>query len=142
MATFGEMQDRVKAHVIDVPPATAIEIPTIINDVVRQVQVRHNWRVMESTAELTTSAGTHVLGTVAGFKEIMERPWLRFEDGGNREMEWAPSHSVLVRLFALTDTNAALGRPRYVFLKGVDQNDLAALEVYPFSDGLIGRAHV
>jgi hypothetical protein len=59
------------------------------------------------------------------WKEAGSAPWLAFDDGAVREIEWAPSESEMVRQYALD----ADGRPAFVLETDTE------LHVYPLPDG-------
>lgn len=134
-ATFSEMQASVKTWIVDLPTEVVAEVPKIINRVLRTMQQKHNWRVMEASAELVTTAGEHELGTIADFKEIRARPWLRFDDGGDAEIEWASSGSDLTRLYSRNDSVTDVGRPELLYLASLDEDNVPSFEVYPYPDG-------
>lgn len=76
MATFSELQTRVQRRVIDLPAAVQAEIPTLINEAMKQLQRRHNFKVMERVVSFTTVAGTQVLGAVpSDWKEWRDFPF-------------------------------------------------------------------
>src|SRR5690606_23628102 len=82
MATFSELQTRVQRRVIDLPAAVQAEVPTLINEAMKQLQRRHNFKVMEKVASFTTVAGTQVLGAVpSDWKEWRDFPFYTEELG-------------------------------------------------------------
>lgn len=133
MATFKQLQDRVKARIIDLPAATVAEVPLFVNKAIRDAQERHNFRIMEASQEFVTTPNDHALGTILDLKEIREKPWLRIGDGGTLEIEWGASHSDIVRMYATTDTTDA-GRPETIFQASIDDDGVASFEVYPYPD--------
>lgn len=128
MATFAEIQQRVRNHVIDLPTETEGEIPGWVNRAIRFAQEVHNFRFMEATAPFTTVEDTRKLGDIPDdWKEKRADPWLLEGDGGTMEIRWLPSESEAVRRYSETDANET-GPPRHI-LETPDE-----LHVYPFPD--------
>lgn len=133
MATFVQLQDRVKRRIIDLPADTVLEIPGLINEAIRAAERRHNFRAMKADQEFVTANLNHILGTLTSFKEVREKPWVRYNDGGQRNIDFAVSEEDLNKIFSRNST-LDKGRPQFVFQASVDQNNTATFEVYPYPD--------
>lgn len=122
-------RQRVQDYVIDLPSETVSLIDSWINKAVRTAEERHNFRYMAQTLSTITVTGQRKLDDKpALWKEAGAPPWLQRDDGSNREMEWAPSKSEMVRDFDIEDADDK-GSPRFV-LETADE-----LRVFPFPDG-------
>ena len=130
MVSFLNLQDRAKVYILDLPTAVVSELPTLINDAIRDIQEAHNFRIMEAETQFVTTEGSHTLGQITDEKEVRDVPWLQYGDGGNTEIEWAQTKSVIIREFAINDANDK-GRPAVIFEADAAGN----FEVYPFPDG-------
>lgn len=139
MTTFKQLQDRVKRRIIDLPDETLLEIPTFINEAIRDAQEMHNFRIMEKTIELTTTQGTHTLGQVSRFKEMRAKPWVRLSTGGQHVIDWAPSEEEMLVLYPKNDVTTSIGAPKFVLQTVLDADQTVTLEVWPFPDGLSGH---
>lgn len=134
MANFTTLQTRVKRRVIDLPTAVTAEVPTLINEVIRDLADEHNFRVMEAEATFTTADGTRLLGTIADLKEIRSKPYIRIGQGGalgTRNIAFIPTKVEVVKLYSIDDT-AAAGEPRHLLQIVKDKDTVADFEVYPF----------
>ena len=135
MATFKQLQDRVKNRIIDLPDATVAEIPNFINEAIIDAENTHNFRIMEASIEMVTTQGTHTLGDIASFKEMRARPWVRMFEGNQVQIEWAPSEDQINAYYARNDLTA-IGRPESILQVDIDDDQTASFEVYPYADGL------
>lgn len=126
MATFAQIKARVERYLIDLPEGVDDEINGWVNEGVRTAQERHSFRVMEATAQFTTTAGTQALTKPADWKEMRVFPWLD-EDGETKEIRWAPSHSEMVRAYDV-DADIDIGAPEYIL-----ETD-TQLIIYPIPD--------
>lgn len=64
MATFQDLQTRVQRRVIDLPQAVRDEVPDLINQAIRSIQKKHDFKVMEEELTLVTVIGSQTLGNV------------------------------------------------------------------------------
>lgn len=137
MATFKQLQDRVKANVIDLPAELIAAVPRYVNQAIRDAQDAHNYRAMEHTIEFTTTTGDHALGELPFFKDTNGDPWIRHADGGETEIEWAPSIQELVKYHSITAADDE-GRPKHLIEASVEASltdfNVMHLDVYPFPD--------
>lgn len=132
MATFAQIQARVQTWLRDLPASTQADIPNLINEAQRELQRRHNFRVMQASTVLTTSADSNALGSIADFKEPRQDPYWTDADGATTPLSWEPSLDFLIQRYQDTDD----GAPRLVFWSGTDGTGAVTLQVYPKSDSL------
>lgn len=132
MATFQNIQDRVKTILIDLPAATLAEIPTLVNIALRDLQSKHNFWVMRKLQTANTAAATrNLVATPSDFKEYRLNPYYTENSGAVVRMEFAKSLRQLQGMFMVTDT----GTPKYI-RRGEASDDLgtSSLEVWPLSN--------
>lgn len=137
MGTFSEIQDRVKRRVIDLPDSVTTEVPLFINEAVRRLEERHNFKVMEAeTAQLLTTEANHVLAVVpSDYKEARTKPYLVFEDGSTRRLILAASREAVLAALTLSDPDDE-GEPQVLLdAEPSDDDNTRNFEVYPFPDG-------
>ncbi len=137
MATFLEIQNKVKTRIIDLPSAVVSEIPDLVNEAIRDAEDLHNFQAMKAKHAVTTTDVTRKLGDApSDWKEARARPYLREgQDGtqGTRVIEFAVSLEDMIERFALDDTTDA-GGPRFVLEEYNDSTDTLELWVFPFPD--------
>lgn len=132
MATFQNIQDRVKTRLIDLPAATLAEVPTLVNQALRELQSRHNFWVMQKKLSANTAAATRTLAaTPSDFKEFRLEPFYTESSGKVVPMAVAKSSRQLEALFETDDK----GPPSFIF-RGEPSNDAGAssMELWPLSD--------
>jgi hypothetical protein len=132
MATFTDIQNRVKTRLIDLPAATLAEVPTLVNQALRELQSRHNFWVMQKNLQANTAAITRTLAsTPSDFKEFRLEPFYTQSVGKAVPMEFAKSRRQVNGLFENDDTS----EPQYI-LQSEPTNDAGAsnLEVWPLSN--------
>lgn len=133
MTTFGDIQTRVQSNIIDLPTAVLNQIPTLINQAQRQLQINHNFKIMEALNEPTTTVNTRVLGAVpSDWKEYRGRPWFLKNDGSIVRMIQANSREDIWKAMDEADTNYPM-----VILQAVESDTLGNgnFWVYPLPDG-------
>jgi len=134
MATFAEIRARVERRVIDLPAATAAEVPILINAAIRKVQSKHNWRVMEAELSTVTVLDQRLLAAIpADWKEQRGTPYGVDNLGGNWALSYAANrNAILTRLNTDSD-----GRPVFLLqAEPTDINGATNLEVWPLPDGI------
>lgn len=132
MATFLDIQGRVKRRLIDLPATTLSEVPDFVNDALHEAQLDYNFKVMEDNLNANTAAITRNLVAVpANFKEFRLQPYYTEFTGYVVDMEFAKSRRQMQGLYETDST----GPPQYI-LHGEATDDLgsASLEVWPLSD--------
>lgn len=132
MATLSELQTEVQSLLIDADTVVQNLTTTWINRAVRKLQVKHNFKVMESSATFTTTYLNRVLGSRPGdWKEPRGKPYYVEELGRVRPFGWTSSEATAQHRWG-TSTDFDYGPPRLLF-----ENDLPGeLDIYPFPDGL------
>lgn len=73
MTTFLDIRNDVQALVIDLPPAVLSAVPRLVNEAIRSMQRKYNFRAMEASTPFTTASGVLALGTIANFKEYRDK---------------------------------------------------------------------
>lgn len=133
MATYLDIQNRVKTRLIDLPSTTLAEVPVLINDALRELQSRHNFWVMRKTLAANTVALTrNLVATPSDFKEFRLEPYYTENSGFKVPMRIASSRRQVNGIFEDDDD----GPPRFI-LRGEPSSEAGAssLEVWPLSDG-------
>ncbi len=138
MASYTQLQTRVNRYVIDVTTAVSAEVPTLINEAIIAAEKRHNFKAMETRTTLTTALNTQTLGTIARWKELRARPFLRDgQDGvlGTTLIDWEASLEDTIKSYDYdaVSTNVG-GPPELLHLESVDEDQLATVWVFPMPD--------
>ncbi len=137
MATFGSLQTRVQTRVIDLPTAVLTEVPDLINDAMRRIQERHNFKVMETLLgpSLTTAASTVLVAVPANFKELRNHPYEIRNTGSVHKLITAANRTEALAEYH-NDPAKDIGAPQ-VLIEGEPSDDAGTrnFEVYPFPDG-------
>ena len=133
MATFLQLQDEVKANIIDLPTAVVNVVPSLIIRAMRKLQEQHNFKVMEGQQSFVTTLATRVLGAVASdFKEARGLPWeTADEDGMVRKLIYAPRREAIWPAIHEEDE----GRPLIILDGQPNSAGTRSYEVYPLPDG-------
>lgn len=122
MVTFSQAQSRVKSYLLDVPEEAEPLIPVWINDAIRQAEHdgNYNFHYMRATAEYRAEAGNDVLQPIgsapakpADWKGRRADPYLKLGDDRDKEIDWAPSESEIIRHYDLDDPQDK-GAPQFV----------------------------
>jgi hypothetical protein len=133
MATFLELQTDVAALVIDLPPAVSAAIPTLINQAIKSMQRTYNWRAMEATTTLVTTAlsRTPTPNTIANFKEYRDKgPYLL--KNLTRAKRFIPVLDTDVDLAVFSDINVPKA-PEYL-INSVNQAGVWSFSIAPYPD--------
>lgn len=142
MATFGELQTRVQQIIIDLPTTVTAQVPSLIREVIKDLQIEHNFRIMEAEAAFTTATQTRVLGAVPDdWKEFRGKPYELTSFGKRRELDVGVDRAAAIDLYGSDDAEAEeetlQGPPRLILMgEPSDEEGTADFEVYPYSDGL------
>jgi len=140
MATYGAIQTRVQQIIIDLPSSVTAQVPTLVKEAVRSLQVKHNFKVMEALSSFTTAADTRVLGSMpSNFKEFRGKPYELTGKGRHRPLDIATDRSVAEGLWGSSSAEAEdaelAGAPRLILLaEPSDEHAAASYEIYPRSD--------
>lgn len=75
MATYLELQTRVSERVIDLPPTVVNRVPILVNQAIRSLQRRYNYRAMEGSVVFITThlSLTPTPNTILNFKEYRDK---------------------------------------------------------------------
>ena len=133
MATFSEIQTRVTRRVIDAPASVVTEVPALINEAMKALQERHNFRVMETLSSLyVTVAATRALAVVpSDWKEARGNPWYVPNTAGPiRPMKYSANRPAVQSVVNPTDT----GYPRFLLESEPTDAGARNLEIWPLSD--------
>ncbi len=134
MATLDEIKTRVKDILIDVPTRTENALTRTIVKTITELQLDHNFRIMEAEEPYTTTVADHALGGLPGdWKEARGRPWLRIGEAGvlGTTPIWiVQSKGDITANYSIDDPNDK-GQP--VDLLEASET---TIEVYPFPDNL------
>lgn len=134
--TFATIKARVLLRVIDAPTAVQTEVPTLINEAMRTLQSRHNFKVMEKIASFTTVEGIRTLGAMpSDFKEFRGEPWSEAFLGAIWPMTVAANVEGTIIGFTGFDP-LDTGRPRVLVDSEAPGDDGSRnWEIYPLADG-------
>jgi hypothetical protein len=131
------LRNQVKDLIVDLPATVTAYVDDLIREAVKDLQIRHNYRVMRASHSTTTVFGSHSAGTLPGnWKEPRRNPWFITFAGDEKEIDWVgQEEDELFRLYATTDPTSK-GSPRHLFARSSDETGTLQLEVYPYPDGL------
>lgn len=133
MATFLQLQDRVRRNIIDLPQSVNAAVPLLVQEAVDELQAAYNFKVMQSTVNLSTVLGQRTLGTLpTAFKEFRGNPY-RVESLGRKfDLKVIPGEQQILNA---VDSDE-MGRPLVLHPSGFSQvNGQMTLDVYPLPDG-------
>lgn len=131
MATFNDIQTRVQRRLIDLPTSTLAEVPELVNDALRELQSRHNFKVMEKLLDANTAALTRNLVAVpADFKEARLYPYFTPFSGKPVELELAASRQSMNQIYEPGDD----GAPAFILHSEPSDLGAAFFEVWPLSN--------
>lgn len=137
MATFAEIKTRVERRVIDLPTSVQNEVGTLVNEALRTIQTRHNFKVMEAESgpTVTTEDSHTLLAVPSDFKEYRKKPYVLRDDGDSYPIQVLHSRGTVIRLFG-DEANRDEGEP--LVLLDAEPSDEAGTrnwEVWPYPDG-------
>lgn len=137
MTTYLEIQNRVNLWCVDLPTEVLNEIPTFVNQAMRELEDDHNFDVMRKRLSANTTAATHTLvSKPSDWKEPRkDRPWFEQQTGQLSFMGWLPTEEEALKLYnlSLTDT----GQPRWLRMADATDDDATQnIEVYPLSNSV------
>lgn len=143
MANFGTLCTRVRQNIIDLPETVTNRVPELVNQAIRELAGRHNFKCMEyKTAVLTTTLHTRKLADVpADFKEYRDSPYLITAMGHVFDLGIAADEKAAMREWGTMDGGEAEeelldGEPRVIVqTEPVDDDNTTAWHVYPLPDG-------
>lgn len=126
---YGTLQKQSGQWLLELPDTTEELIAQWVNEAIRWAERKNNFRYMEADATFVTTENTRLLGAKpARWKRTRQDPWLSAEDGGAFEIDWAPSHSEMIRQYG---DNSELddGQPEFILEQPTE------FWCYPFPDG-------
>ncbi len=129
MATFGELQSRVRANIIDLPSNVSSRVPDLINQAIRELEDRHNFIGMQAFHTPISTIGTNSLGTLpTNWKESYGDATYISDPNTNENLplKWLGSYSQGAILFPSTRP----GPPQLL-----NNPTATSLFVLPFPDG-------
>lgn len=134
MATFLELRTQVIGLLIDAPTVVQASVPQLVNNAMRELQKKHNFKVMEKRFQVNTTAATRALGAMpADLKEfrLEANPYYVRQLAGARPLVWATEPSEPAMVWAPADT----GAPQVLVpLEPTDDVGTYAIEVWPLPD--------
>lgn len=134
MTTFLDIQTRVLRRVIDAPTAVQAEVPTMVNEAMRQLQRTHNFRVMKRVLPAVTVEGARALTIVpSNWKEFRDKPYLLSNSGTWSPVTRAEDTQGILRAIG----DQATGKPIVIVHDDpVDDTTINRfINVYPLPDG-------
>lgn len=134
MTTFAELQTRVERLVIDLPTSVQTEVPFLINEAMRDIQIDHNFKVQEAllSAQQTTASTRALLAVPSNFKEWRGEPYILTNLGVHRKLVPANDRMEVLRLWENDDE----GEPEALLIgEPSDELGAASFEVWPLPDG-------
>lgn len=132
MATFAELKTRVSRRIIDLPPAVTAEVGDLVNDAIRSMQRRYNWRAMEATQNWTTSEGVTALGTIDRFKEYRDKgPFLLRAQSKSRKILTVLDTDVNMAVLNTADFPDA---PEFIMNSVNASTGVVSFSIAPFPD--------
>lgn len=135
MATFSDLQADVQVRIIDLPPRVTAAVPYLINQAIKRLCRRHNFKAMEQELSLTTAVGVNTLTTsvASTFKELRGKPY---------RVDYTQGQATPLGMVAKADAlrvygNASSpGQPEVVVDGGIAAlTGLRTFLTYPYPDG-------
>lgn len=75
--TFADLKTDVQNYVIDLPTTVQNAVPRLVNNAIRSIQRKYNFRAMETSTTFVTVQDILQLGQIANFKEYRDKgPYL------------------------------------------------------------------
>jgi hypothetical protein len=139
MSTFTQLQAKVNRRVIDIPAAIEAETPDLVNQAMRELQVRHNFMVMEAEVSATTNVASSpknlLVAKPSDWKEADGRPQLRRQWSRSKLLDYQASRKLAEMRYGIDD-ELSLGEPCGLLLdKPTDINFSQSFYVFPYPDG-------
>lgn len=140
---FLALQTEVRTNIIDLPTAVTNLVPSFINRAMKELQNKHNFKVMETgTGILSTVENTRLLAVVPdNFKEYRGKPIEISAMGGVRELGIAADFQSATLDFGSELGGEAVlatltGRPEVIFRQEPSSDaGGTSFHVYPLPDG-------
>lgn len=139
MPTFAELKTKVERRVIDIPATISLEVADLVNQAMRELQTKHDYKVMEALLEATTDLDgdpTNLLvAKPSNWKEHDGAPYLQHQYSRSKNLTVTGSRKWAERRYGV-DPELALGEPCCI-LEDVPSSimNATAFYCYPFPDG-------
>lgn len=127
--TYLELQTAVLTALIDTPTMVQDAVPRLVNQAIRELQQRFNFRIMQANQEYLTVTSSRTLSPSTmpdDFKEFRKRAFYTEFLGGNREVDVLSDRGSILRRWNTDD----IGGPHQLLL------DAGVLEVWPLPDNV------
>lgn len=135
MATYSDLQTRIKRNLIDTPTSVQLEVPLLINEALKTLQGKHNFQVQKATHNVTTAQSGIVLGAVPeDWKEFRGRPYFLSEQGARQTLLTVAANTQ--DMFAYRGNNLDKGSPRYITIDFPDTGGQSVFIIMPTSNQL------
>lgn len=135
---FATVKTEAQSWLLDLPAGMTAKIGDWVNQAIKDAEKRHNFRFMESNVApvpiVTVDKQRKLVDKPSDWKESRGLPYILFQDGGNKEIDWAGSESEMVRTFGYQiaqETSTAPddeGEPQYLLEQPTQ------IDVYPLPD--------
>lgn len=139
MSTFAELKTQFEVWMIDNNTQLTGETANLIKKGHREVQKRHNFKVMEATSSAySVTSLTRKLTTVpSDWKEKRARPWVTDTNGNTKLIDWIPSEEQAVLLYD-DNTTSDIGEPEYLLEVATSAGStLNDIHVYPYPSSAV-----
>jgi hypothetical protein len=139
MPTFSELQAKVELRVIDIPNAIELEVADLINQAMRELQRKHNFKVMEAetggTTDVDADPNNLLVARPSDFKGYRGQPFVRVQYGRNRVLDVLDNRGVAELRYG-RDPDESQGCPKAIY-EDIPTDILSASSFYfaPFPDG-------
>lgn len=144
MATFAQLQTRVGQIIIDLPATVTAQLPSLVNEALKELQDLHNFKVMEKVSSVyTTTAESSTLATKpTDFKEFRGKPILINALGDIQRMEVVSGREEAWSYYGTdaggeASVDVLKGRPRVLWIsEPSDELGTASFQIAPLPDAL------
>lgn len=132
MATYIEIQNRVKVNIIDLPTPVQTAVPRLVNRAKKMLQRKHNFLVMKAVHTFNTVAAPTISSTTmpSDFKSFRDKMFWTPETGRPVEIARAPTLSAVNRRFDADDE----GSPQLLLETLAETTGVSTWNIYPLSD--------
>lgn len=138
MATFVDIKTRALRRLIDAPAAVTTEVGTLVNEAIRSLEQRHDFKVLETeTAQTSTAEDTRILLAVpaATYKKPRGDPYMVRFDGSTKPLTLSQDRASVLTAYDLAGT-LDKGEPEVILDTEPDDTGARNFEVYPLPDAL------
>lgn len=134
MATYLELQEQVQKRIIDLPAPVLAEVPNLVKYAVRQLQDKHDFKVMEALSgpNVTVPDTRALLAKPANWKKARgDAYYVPFLDNRPTDVRWAADRNAVQDMF----TQAETGNPQFLIeSEPTDELGNSNFEVWPLTD--------